>query len=247
VPPKRLGFLVVLTLYGVGCAPRLVSRPFPDPRREGLASGRVDEPQEPAEEERDLPASSERARSTQSVAQALDTLTPESEPSATRAPRQRILEAARSRLGRRFRGDCSTFVRTVYAEAGFRFEPKTGRTGSESILRAMKPVERPRPGDVAFFRDSYGKVYGPGPNRRLTHVAVVEAVDGTSIIMIHRGHKGIARIKLDLERPHDRRANSQLRMRRRKDPKGLEYLTGELLTDFAAHREIVAIEEAPVG
>jgi hypothetical protein len=246
--PMRLRFLVVVAACGFGCAPRYVARPGADFRRaDERAFNRFDSSAEPEDEPSARPAAPESPKVGQPVLQAPDESPSADDQSVSRAPRQRLLEAARSHLGKRFRGDCSTFVRRVYAEAGLRFEPMTAGTGSEAVLLAMQPVERPRPGDVAFFRDTYGWPRGPGKGRRLTHVAVVEEVDGTTVTLIHRGHRGIARITLDLARPHDKSVNSQIRIRHRNDRKGLEYLSGELLTGFAVHREIVALEEVPVS
>jgi len=147
------------------------------------------------------------------------------------AARERVVEAARGHLGKRFRGDCSTFVRTVYSEAGVELQPPPTARTSEGLFLNMPAVERPMPGDLAFFHDTYGRVR---TEARTTHVAVVESVEGAIVWLIHRGKHGIARIKLNLEARHDRGTNDYIRIRRRHDRPGLLYLAGELLSGFRA-------------
>jgi hypothetical protein len=147
------------------------------------------------------------------------------------AARERVVEAARSHLGKRFRGDCSTFVRTVYSEAGVQLQPPASARTSEGLFLNMPAAERPMPGDLAFFHDTYGRVR---TEARTTHVAVVESVQGAIVWLIHRGKHGIARMKLNLEARHDRETNDYLRIRHRHDRPGLRYLAGELLSGFGA-------------
>jgi hypothetical protein len=64
----------------------------------------------------------------------------------------------------------------------------------------------------------------------------VERVEGTTVFFLHRSRKGVERARMDLSRPDDPAANDLLRARRRGDPRGTRYLTGEL---FAAFGELL--------
>ena len=153
---------------------------------------------------------------------------------AARPPsaRQRLVAAARRHLGRVFAGDCSDFVERVHAEAGLRFAPLPARSASEGLWRASRPVERPRPGDLAFFHDTFDRDRDGRRGDRFTHVALVEAVDGPRVMLIHRGSRGIQRLPMNLARPHDPAENGWLRKRRAGEPSG-RFLSGELFTAWA--------------
>lgn len=148
-------------------------------------------------------------------------------------PRDRVLDAAHALLERGYGGDCSGFVLEVFRDAGVRLEPAApSRTGSEALYRATRHVRRPRPGDIAFFHDTYDRNHDGRADDRFTHVALVEAVDGSRVTLIHKGNHGVGRIVLDLARRHDAGVNSVLREPRRGDPRRARYLAGELLSGF---------------
>ncbi|OFX20900.1 MAG: hypothetical protein A2V77_24645 [Anaeromyxobacter sp. RBG_16_69_14] len=108
-----------------------------------------------------------------------------------------------------------------------------GRTLSESLYRSLSPVTRPRPGDLAFFhgtrrQDRAGRAPG-----RFTHVALVEAATGPRVTLIHRGSRGIRRLAMTPERPHDRRENSVVRRRGAGEGPRVPSLAGELFAGYA--------------
>ncbi|WP_243337867.1 NlpC/P60 family protein [Anaeromyxobacter soli] len=148
------------------------------------------------------------------------------------AVRERIVAAARALLGRRFRGDCSAFVLRAYRAAGVGVRLGPGVSRSESLYRASRPVEAPRPGTLVFFHDSYDRDRDRRLDDRFTHVALVERVEGTTVFLLHRARTGVERARMDLSRPDDPASNDLLRARRRRDPRGTRYLTGELFTAF---------------
>jgi hypothetical protein len=152
-----------------------------------------------------------------------------------RGVRDRLVEAARRHVGRRFRGDCTGFVRRVYAEAGIPLPSGVrGRSASESIFRSLAPVRVPRRGDLAFFHRTHDRE-PPGPGRnRFTHVALVESVDGPRVSLIHRGSAGIQRLAMNLARPADRNENGALRRHRPGDSPKQPYLASELFAGFAS-------------
>lgn len=154
-------------------------------------------------------------------------------PVAEAAARERLVSAARGHLKRRFAGDCSAFVRRVYAEAGVALPALTAaRSMTESLYRSTSPVPRPQPGDLAYFRRTR-RDRGTRDRDRLTHVAIVEAVDGASVLMIHRGSRGITRLAMNLDHPHDPDENGIVRRRRAGERAGMPSLAGELFAGYS--------------
>ena len=148
------------------------------------------------------------------------------------AVRAAVLERARELVGRRPRLDCSGYVLLAYRTAGLRPALPPRRNRSQALHDAGQPVALPRPGDLAFFQGTTGRQRrdGAGP---ITHVALVEAVDGDEITLLHRGRR-VERFRLDLAHPGDPSRNDPLRVRRPREPAWMRYLAGELLTGFAA-------------
>jgi hypothetical protein len=148
--------------------------------------------------------------------------------------RARAVAAARSRVGEPFSGDCSGFVISVWRSAGLTPPLRAGRSRSEALQRGSRSVARPRPGDLAFFHHTYDRNHDGRPNDRFTHVALVEAVDGQRVTLLHRGSAGVERIRMDLSRPADPRANDPVRKPGRRDAPGTRVLAGELFAGFGA-------------
>ena len=107
------------------------------------------------------------------------------EPPEAAAPagvRGRIVEIARRYVGRPFRGDCSGYVTRVLREAEVSLPPlPPGRSMSESLHLASREVDRPEPGDLVFFHDTYDRNRDGKLGDKWTHVALVEAVEGDRI------------------------------------------------------------------
>ncbi len=148
--------------------------------------------------------------------------------------RVRVVRAAERYVGTSFRGDCSAFVRRVYADAGLALSPVAGSSASHGLYRALARVRRPRPGDLAFFHDTYDRNRDGRRDDRFTHVALVEAVDGPRVTLIHRGSHGIARFRMNLARRHDRAENDPVRKRTAADAPGTRTLAGELFAGYAS-------------
>lgn len=149
--------------------------------------------------------------------------------------RERIVEVARRYLGQPFNGDCSGYVRQVMREAEVDLgRLPSARSMSESLHLASREVRRAAPGDLVFFHDTYDR-NGDGKLGDLwTHVALVEAVEGDQVWILHRGGRGIVRLEMDLAQPRDERTNDPVRARSERDPRGTRYLTGELFAGFGA-------------
>jgi cell wall-associated NlpC family hydrolase len=159
------------------------------------------------------------------------TALPEADPHA-RERAAVVLTAAR-RVGHRFPGDCSAFVLRAYRAAGLAVDYGGGyRSRTEALFHASRPVDEPRPGDLAFFHDTYDRDRNRRFGDRFTHVALVEAVEGAAVVLVHRGRRGIERFRMDLTRPGDPSANDRLRLRRAGDGPRTRYLAGELFAAF---------------
>jgi len=151
------------------------------------------------------------------------------------------------RLERGVPDDCSGLVRLAYQKAGIDLVNHGFLAGENAVTAIFRRAEgrgavhhrRPRPGDLAFFRETYDRNRDGLRNDGLTHIAVVESVerDGT-VTFIHRGSKGIARSRMNLLFPRTHRAgeggpvlNDFLRAATRGQR---AWLTGELFVSFAS-------------
>lgn len=140
--------------------------------------------------------------------------------------------------GKSYRYDCSGFVNVSYARAGY----DLGLLNTAALYELAKEEDlyhrrrRPHVGDVVFFDDTYDRNGNGKLDDPLSHVAIVESIDDDgTITLIHKGSsKGVVRIMMNLEHPDEARSpegkvwNSHLRGKSSKDPRGTEYLTGQL-------------------
>lgn len=159
--------------------------------------------------------------------------------------RERIVAAAVRLLETRtgFR-DCSSFVQRVYRLAGESVTPvplPAGRSLSESLFRASRPVESPRPGDIAVFHNTYDANRDGKWNDRFTHISVVESIEGDVVTLIHRGGRGLARHRMNLAAPDDGATNDPLR--RRPQASTMRVLAGQL---FAGYGDLLSSGEGEV-
>ncbi|MBM4372591.1 MAG: CHAP domain-containing protein, partial [Deltaproteobacteria bacterium] len=88
-------------------------------------------------------------------------------------------------------------------------------------------VDRPVPGDLAFFDDTWDRDGEPGTRDPLTHVAVVVEVGGPGEVrFVHVGSRKVKAGTLD----------SPVRARRSRDTPGTRYLGRELLRGYCRPR-----------
>lgn len=208
-------FAPILVFVGlVACAPRMR---IPGPTR-GMGAVPIVEHFEPE------PAQSGRAARRRG----------RTDPDAERIARtaSRLVGHARLQVGgEQFRADCSGFIDAVYTSAGQALGGSTAdlfeQAREAGVLHHRKT---PEVGDLAFFDDTYDRNRNGRRDDPLSHIAVVEAIaaDGT-VVLVHYGSKGVARLSMDLRQPDVHRGedgvlrNSILRADG-KDPR----LTGEL-------------------
>jgi hypothetical protein len=143
--------------------------------------------------------------------------------------------------------DCTGLVRLAYEGADIHLMEGAGRKGDNGVTAIYRKARsqgalhrgRPKPGDLVFFRETYDQNRDGKRNDGLTHVGVVERVDASGrITIIHRGSKGIARTRMNLQRPttHREKRSGEIvnDYIRRASGKQRAYLTGELFAGFAS-------------
>ncbi|HLL52611.1 MAG TPA: NlpC/P60 family protein [Myxococcaceae bacterium] len=181
----------------------------------------------------------------------------EDAPEEAEAPSQkglRLAELASRYVGlkslrkvtREVRDDCSGFVRLVYQGQGIELYQDgflVNENGVAAIYRRAKTVgalrqEDPRPGDLVFFDNTYDRNRNGRMDDPLSHIGVVESVDGEgTVTFIHRHGPGVTRSRMNVRfgreysGPDGRVFNDYLR---RKTKKQRGYLSGELFVGYAS-------------
>ena len=144
--------------------------------------------------------------------------------------------------GERFRMDCSGLVEAALAQADVPHSGSSAMLHEEAAsLGVLHHRRLPRPGDVAFFDNTYDRNGNGLLDDPLSHTAVVERVfpNGT-VEMVHVGSKGVSRLRMNLRRPSDRldeageTLNDFSRQKKAGDPATTLYLAGELWVAFAS-------------
>jgi hypothetical protein len=152
--------------------------------------------------------------------------------------------------GRRFASNCSDFVRAVYSIEGIDLYHWPTRPRGFGGVRSLYALAKssgglhfsrsPRAGDLVYFHHTYDFNRNQKVDDYLSHVGVVEKVDGDGTVhYIDYSARRVRRNQMNLRRPHHwkdpqtlKRLNSYVRGRKRTDPAGTEYLAGELFAGF---------------
>jgi hypothetical protein len=153
--------------------------------------------------------------------------------------------------------DCTGLVRLAYEKAGIELMSGGGLRGDNGVLHIYRRArglgavrrDRPRPGDIAFFRETYDRNRDGRRNDGLTHVAIVEKVEPDGqLLLVHRGSKGVARTRMNLKQPTVHRqkrggavVNDYLRAASRQQR---AYLTAELFAGFASPEPWLRVRRA---
>ena len=142
---------------------------------------------------------------------------------------------------RGYRSDCSGFVSAAYTKAGLSMDETVQslweRSRSDWRLHKRR---KPKPGDIAFFDNTYDRNHNQRWDDKLTHVALVLEVarDGT-VLLAHDGtSRGRVTFAMNLKQRHEHAAdsgevlNAFLRRKSQRDPARARYLAGELWRGF---------------
>ena len=150
---------------------------------------------------------------------------------------------------RSFSPDCSGLARGVYATQGFDLYSDLGELdGGNGVGRIFTHVVQHgkvhygpavHPGDLVFFHNTWDFNRDGFPNDPLTHVGVVEQVEGDgTVLFVSWVSAGVERYRMNLQQPDTHKAadgrviNDFLRRRGFGDPQATRYLTGQLFAAF---------------
>jgi hypothetical protein len=152
--------------------------------------------------------------------------------------------------GRLFNADCSGYVEAVYHAEGVplrslmeRVAPRersavvAAHIALERYGRTFGAGVRPLPGDLVFFHHTYDRNRNGRLDERLSHVGIVERVNGDTVVFLHRGGNGVTRAVMTLSRRDEvrsgdgRELNSPLRLKR-VDWAGAPVLSGQLFASY---------------
>ncbi len=149
-----------------------------------------------------------------------------------------------ARVSREVNDDCSGLMHLAYWKPGLSLMPEDARpseNGVAAIYRKARELgavhERPRPGDLVFFQETYDRNRDGRRNDGLTHIGVVERVSQDGLVtFLHKAGGKVKRSRLHLSQRDVRRdgkgrvLNDWLRRADRKHP---GQLAGELVVGFA--------------
>lgn len=164
--------------------------------------------------------------------------------------------------GRRITYDCAGVTRAIYLAHGIDLYEGTAVKGPSNgvgliyshLLKHGRLHRGPvvQPGDLVFF-DNTWDFNGDGlVNDPLTHVGIVEAVEGDgTIVFISRVAGAIERYRMNVAYPHIHRTaegrllNDYMRRKHWRDGEQTAYLTGELFAAFGTR--VVGSTPVPPG
>ncbi|MCI0569615.1 MAG: CHAP domain-containing protein [Myxococcaceae bacterium] len=149
--------------------------------------------------------------------------------------------------GRDYPATCDGLVLAAYAPTGLSLSA-AARSGDNAVTALYRLAqargrlfrdEAPAPGDLAFFRDTYDLNRDGRSNDGLTHVGIVESVDGDgTVAVIHHVSRGVARYHMNPAHPTvrvDPRTGKVLNHALRAGAGGrTPSLTGELFVTYAS-------------
>lgn len=147
-------------------------------------------------------------------------------------------------FGKQFRSDCSGTVRAIFTRAKIGLGGIIKGTFENDVKAIYRYVQKygsirkndPSPGDLVFFHNTYDRSRNGRMNDALTHIGIVERVDGTTVHFIHHLGQSIIRSRMDLSKPREtfgtngnKRINDVLR---RAQGTHRAYTAGELFAGF---------------
>jgi probable lipoprotein NlpC len=128
--------------------------------------------------------------------------------------RQRLIKVAHNFVGRspkvgqeNFRNDCSGAIRAIFKAAKLRLGGIIKYESDNDVKIIYRYVQKygqitkgdPEAGDLVFFHNTYDKSRNGRLNDPLTHVGLVEKVEGTTIHFIHHLGQSIIRSRMNLK------------------------------------------------
>ena len=175
---------------------------------------------------------------------------------------RRVAEAARSFVGQNpemlyvgnkgFRCDCTGVVLASYYKAGIDLQPAFSEERGNGVARLyavaeryklVAPVDRPQPGDIIFWDNTYDHNADGKWGDPLTHAGIVVDVspDGQISYVHHNYRRGVVTARMNLRKPDTYQAqtsngtllvNSPMRMKSHRYIKPEAWLSSHLFRSF---------------
>lgn len=166
--------------------------------------------------------------------------------------RLRLAKLAKSAVGKArivagkkpFRADCSGTVRGLFAQAQLPLGGIIKDKSDNDVKIIYRYVQRfgrilknnPQPGDLVFFHNTFDRNRSGRFNDPLTHIGIVEKIDGSLVHFVHHLGRSIIRSRMDLSMPQksvDPNTNKRVNhMLRRASGQHRAYTAGELFAGF---------------
>lgn len=111
--------------------------------------------------------------------------------------------------GKSFRADCSGTVRAIFAAAKIPLGGIIKNSTDNDVKTIYRFVQRygqiykenPKPGDLVFFHNTYNRSGSGRMNDALTHIGIIEKVDGEIVHFVHHMGHSIIRSRMNLQKP----------------------------------------------
>lgn len=108
-----------------------------------------------------------------------------------------------------FRADCSGVIRGLFAQAHIPLGGIIKLANDNDVKAIYRYVqkygkilkEKPLPGDLIFFHNTYNRSRSGHMNDALTHIAIIEKIENNIIYFVHHLGKSIIRSRMNLSQP----------------------------------------------
>jgi hypothetical protein len=129
-----------------------------------------------------------------------------------------VARTAAELVGTRTGRDCYSFVLDVFRRHGLDLSADGAQAGDNGVRvlwrfadnrGALRDAGTPAPGDLVFFDDTHDRNHDGRRNDPLTHVGIVERVDGDVVTFVHRVRRGVVRSVMSLSDPTLRKRDGQ--------------------------------------
>lgn len=135
-------------------------------------------------------------------------------PPLTEPQRKKLVIAAKKNLGKpkikvgkkAFRADCSGTIRGIFYEAQLRLGSIIKAPDDNDVKTIFSYVKKhgtikdknPKPGDLVFFHNTFDKNLSGKMDAPLTHIGIVEKIQGKTVHFIHHLGQAIIRSRMTL-------------------------------------------------
>ncbi|HXW60347.1 MAG TPA: NlpC/P60 family protein [Myxococcota bacterium] len=133
--------------------------------------------------------------------------------------RERLAHVAHNFVGRsklkvgknEFRRDCSGAIRAIFAAARLRLGGIIKNNDDNDVKTIYRYVQKyghiiknnPLPGDLVFFHNTYDRSRNGRLNDALTHIGMVEKIEGDIVYFVHHLGQIIIRSRMNLKLPKE--------------------------------------------